>query len=202
MVRFGSWFELDWAGRPNHSMTAHHVVLAGQKLTTYVYAVAPGNKNKYRGGETTSPPSVVGEDAPGMVVCTRVGAGLSSITCVFRLNYSDAEEARQRVASAYNTCRTTRQMGLDFGCPQAWMVEEVPATLDLHRHLLVILHQYISIVSLPLSKGRHQTTPISPPLVSAAHGGSPPSLYEASFPPNREKPQHGKVKCHPMALIC
>ncbi|GMN33025.1 hypothetical protein TIFTF001_041824 [Ficus carica] len=39
MVRFGSWFELDWAGRPNHSMTAYHVVLVGRKLTTYVYAV-------------------------------------------------------------------------------------------------------------------------------------------------------------------
>ncbi|GMN70824.1 hypothetical protein TIFTF001_053990, partial [Ficus carica] len=39
MVRFGSWLELDWAGRPNHSMTACHVVLAGRKLTTYVYAV-------------------------------------------------------------------------------------------------------------------------------------------------------------------
>ncbi|GMN59572.1 hypothetical protein TIFTF001_028648 [Ficus carica] len=39
MVRFGSWFELDWAGRPNHSMTARHVVLAGRKLTIYVYAV-------------------------------------------------------------------------------------------------------------------------------------------------------------------
>ncbi|GMN60389.1 hypothetical protein TIFTF001_029490 [Ficus carica] len=38
-VRFGSWFELDWAGRPNHSMTTRHVVLAEQKLTTYVYAV-------------------------------------------------------------------------------------------------------------------------------------------------------------------
>ncbi|GMN62551.1 hypothetical protein TIFTF001_031637 [Ficus carica] len=22
--QFGSWFELDWAGRPNHSMTARH----------------------------------------------------------------------------------------------------------------------------------------------------------------------------------
>ncbi|GMN66553.1 hypothetical protein TIFTF001_035620 [Ficus carica] len=39
MVRFGSWFELDWAGRPNHSMTVRHVVLAERKLTTYVYAV-------------------------------------------------------------------------------------------------------------------------------------------------------------------
>ncbi|GMN66097.1 hypothetical protein TIFTF001_035164 [Ficus carica] len=38
-VRLGSWFELDWAGRPNHSMTARHVVLAERKLTTYVYAV-------------------------------------------------------------------------------------------------------------------------------------------------------------------
>ncbi|GMN58705.1 hypothetical protein TIFTF001_027786 [Ficus carica] len=37
--RFGSWFELDWAGRPNHSMTARHVVLAERKLMTYVYAV-------------------------------------------------------------------------------------------------------------------------------------------------------------------
>ncbi|GMN66622.1 hypothetical protein TIFTF001_035687 [Ficus carica] len=36
---FGSWFELEWAGRPNHSMTARHVVLAKQKLMTYVYAV-------------------------------------------------------------------------------------------------------------------------------------------------------------------
>ncbi|GMN60015.1 hypothetical protein TIFTF001_029098 [Ficus carica] len=32
-------FELDWAGRPNHSMTARHVVLAERKLTTYLYAV-------------------------------------------------------------------------------------------------------------------------------------------------------------------
>ncbi|GMN58266.1 hypothetical protein TIFTF001_027368 [Ficus carica] len=32
-------FELDWAGRPNHSMAALHVVLAERKLTTYVYAV-------------------------------------------------------------------------------------------------------------------------------------------------------------------
>ncbi|GMN69095.1 hypothetical protein TIFTF001_038157 [Ficus carica] len=23
-VRFGPWFELDWAGRPNHSMAARH----------------------------------------------------------------------------------------------------------------------------------------------------------------------------------
>ncbi|GMN21134.1 hypothetical protein TIFTF001_045446 [Ficus carica] len=38
-VRFGPWFELDWAGRPNHSMVARHVVLAERKLTTYVYAV-------------------------------------------------------------------------------------------------------------------------------------------------------------------
>ncbi|GMN60375.1 hypothetical protein TIFTF001_029468 [Ficus carica] len=45
---FGSWFELDWAGRPNHSMTACHgtytyvklkVVLAERKLTTYVYVI-------------------------------------------------------------------------------------------------------------------------------------------------------------------
>ncbi|GMN65251.1 hypothetical protein TIFTF001_034324 [Ficus carica] len=36
---FGSWFELNWAGCPNHSMTARHVVLAERKLTTYVYAV-------------------------------------------------------------------------------------------------------------------------------------------------------------------
>ncbi|GMN62915.1 hypothetical protein TIFTF001_031987 [Ficus carica] len=39
MVRFGPWFELDWAGRLNHSMAACHVVLAERKLTTYVYAV-------------------------------------------------------------------------------------------------------------------------------------------------------------------
>ncbi|GMN19850.1 hypothetical protein TIFTF001_042936 [Ficus carica] len=38
-VRVGSWFELDWAGRPNHSMAMRHVVLAERKLTTYVYAV-------------------------------------------------------------------------------------------------------------------------------------------------------------------
>ncbi|GMN69366.1 hypothetical protein TIFTF001_038432 [Ficus carica] len=38
--KVGSWFELDWAGRPNHSMAARHVVLAERKLTTYVYAVA------------------------------------------------------------------------------------------------------------------------------------------------------------------
>ncbi|GMN31553.1 hypothetical protein TIFTF001_044589 [Ficus carica] len=37
--RFGPWFELDKAGRPNHSMAARHVVLAERKLTTYVYAV-------------------------------------------------------------------------------------------------------------------------------------------------------------------
>ncbi|GMN63714.1 hypothetical protein TIFTF001_032789 [Ficus carica] len=37
--RFGPWFELDWTGLPNHSMTARHVVLAERKLTTYVYAV-------------------------------------------------------------------------------------------------------------------------------------------------------------------
>ncbi|GMN60800.1 hypothetical protein TIFTF001_029884 [Ficus carica] len=37
--KVGSWFELDWAGRPNHSMAARHVVLAERKLTTYVYAV-------------------------------------------------------------------------------------------------------------------------------------------------------------------
>ncbi|GMN60679.1 hypothetical protein TIFTF001_029770 [Ficus carica] len=36
---FGPWFELDWIGRPNHSMAACHVVLAERKLTTYVYAV-------------------------------------------------------------------------------------------------------------------------------------------------------------------
>ncbi|GMN60037.1 hypothetical protein TIFTF001_029140 [Ficus carica] len=36
---FGPWFELYWTGRPNHSMAAHHVVLAERKLTTYVYAV-------------------------------------------------------------------------------------------------------------------------------------------------------------------
>ncbi|GMN22323.1 hypothetical protein TIFTF001_040237 [Ficus carica] len=39
-VRVGSWFELDRAGCPNHSMAARHVVLAERKLTTYVYAVA------------------------------------------------------------------------------------------------------------------------------------------------------------------
>ncbi|GMN66143.1 hypothetical protein TIFTF001_035215 [Ficus carica] len=38
-VRVGSWFELDWADRPDHSMAVRHVVLAEQKLTTYVYAV-------------------------------------------------------------------------------------------------------------------------------------------------------------------
>ncbi|GMN60374.1 hypothetical protein TIFTF001_029471 [Ficus carica] len=38
-VRFGQWFELDWTGRPNHFMAARHVVLAGRKLMTYVYAV-------------------------------------------------------------------------------------------------------------------------------------------------------------------
>ncbi|GMN58252.1 hypothetical protein TIFTF001_027357 [Ficus carica] len=37
-------YELDWAGRPNHSMAACHgtytlIVLAERKLTTYVYAV-------------------------------------------------------------------------------------------------------------------------------------------------------------------
>ncbi|GMN22588.1 hypothetical protein TIFTF001_040294 [Ficus carica] len=31
--------ELDRAGRPNLSMAARHVVLAEQKLTSYVYAV-------------------------------------------------------------------------------------------------------------------------------------------------------------------
>ncbi|GMN63169.1 hypothetical protein TIFTF001_032252 [Ficus carica] len=36
---FDPWFELDWIGRPNHSMAARHVVLAERKLTTYVYAV-------------------------------------------------------------------------------------------------------------------------------------------------------------------
>ncbi|GMN63002.1 hypothetical protein TIFTF001_032071 [Ficus carica] len=38
-VRFGPWFELDWAGHPNHSMAARHVVLAERKLTTYIYVV-------------------------------------------------------------------------------------------------------------------------------------------------------------------
>ncbi|GMN27809.1 hypothetical protein TIFTF001_041083 [Ficus carica] len=37
--KVGSWFELDWAGRPNHSMAVRNVVLAERKLTTYVYAV-------------------------------------------------------------------------------------------------------------------------------------------------------------------
>ncbi|GMN19271.1 hypothetical protein TIFTF001_046931 [Ficus carica] len=32
-------FELDWVGRPNHSMAARHVVLVERKLTTYVYAI-------------------------------------------------------------------------------------------------------------------------------------------------------------------
>ncbi|GMN44758.1 hypothetical protein TIFTF001_013949 [Ficus carica] len=36
---FGSWFELDWADHPNHSMTTRHVTLAEQKLTTYIYVV-------------------------------------------------------------------------------------------------------------------------------------------------------------------
>ncbi|GMN62556.1 hypothetical protein TIFTF001_031623 [Ficus carica] len=36
---FGPWFELDWTGRPNHSMAARHVVLAERKLMNYVYAV-------------------------------------------------------------------------------------------------------------------------------------------------------------------
>ncbi|GMN67464.1 hypothetical protein TIFTF001_036527 [Ficus carica] len=45
---FGPWFELDWTGRPNHSMAVCHdaythvklkVVLAERNLTTYVYAV-------------------------------------------------------------------------------------------------------------------------------------------------------------------
>ncbi|GMN60605.1 hypothetical protein TIFTF001_029693 [Ficus carica] len=39
--RFGPWFELDKAGRPNHSMAACQAVLAERKLTTYVYAVDP-----------------------------------------------------------------------------------------------------------------------------------------------------------------
>ncbi|GMN66536.1 hypothetical protein TIFTF001_035599 [Ficus carica] len=39
MVGFGPWFELDWAGHPNHSVAARHVVLAERKLTTYIYAV-------------------------------------------------------------------------------------------------------------------------------------------------------------------
>ena len=56
---------------------------------------------------------MVGEDAPGMVAYTRVGVGLFTISCVFGLNYSDAEEAYyQKVASAHNTYHTTRQMVL------------------------------------------------------------------------------------------
>ncbi|GMN19686.1 hypothetical protein TIFTF001_045224 [Ficus carica] len=49
--RFGPWFELDWASRPNHSMVARHemfcgrkVVLARRKLMTYVYAIGIGFK--------------------------------------------------------------------------------------------------------------------------------------------------------------
>ncbi|GMN22079.1 hypothetical protein TIFTF001_047369 [Ficus carica] len=38
-VRFGPWFELEWAGRPNYSMAARHVALVERKLTTYVYAI-------------------------------------------------------------------------------------------------------------------------------------------------------------------
>ncbi|GMN70475.1 hypothetical protein TIFTF001_039518 [Ficus carica] len=45
-ARFGPWFELDWTGRPNHSIAVRHdgftdkeVVLIGRKLITYVYAV-------------------------------------------------------------------------------------------------------------------------------------------------------------------
>ncbi|GMN59536.1 hypothetical protein TIFTF001_028622 [Ficus carica] len=171
----------------------------------------------YRGGEAISPPSVVDEDASGMVACTLVGAGLSLITCDLRLNYSDAEEARQRVASAHNTCHTTRQMGLDFGLPQAWRDMDViglyaqlylaPVSQEVkaHRHLLVILYQYISLVSLLFSKSRHQTTLISPPLVSAPYGGSPTSLYEALFLPkfgrkgleDREKPRMVKLSVIP-----
>ena len=86
---------------------------------------------------------------------------------------------------------------------QQWRSQEIEA----HRHILVITHQYISLMSVSLSKSRHQTTLISPPLVLALHGGSSTSLYEASFHPkirqkgleDQEKPRHGEVECHPMA---
>ncbi|GMN58734.1 hypothetical protein TIFTF001_027838 [Ficus carica] len=38
-VGFGLWFELDWAGRPNHSIAARHVVLTERNLTSYAYAI-------------------------------------------------------------------------------------------------------------------------------------------------------------------
>ncbi|GMN58412.1 hypothetical protein TIFTF001_027511 [Ficus carica] len=133
-----------------------------------------------------------------MVVCTRVGVGLSSITCVFRLNYSDAKEARQRVSSAHNLCRTTRQMGLDFRRSQAWRDMDV---IGLYAQLYLAPVQVLESSSI---------NSISPPLLSAPHGGSPTSLYEALFPPtigrkeleDQEKPRHSEVECHPMAPKC
>ena len=68
---------------------------------------------------------MVGKDASSMVAYTWVGVGLSSITCVFMLNYSDAKGAHQRVASTHSTCHTTCQIGFDFGCLQAWRDMEV-----------------------------------------------------------------------------
>ncbi|GMN47256.1 hypothetical protein TIFTF001_016444 [Ficus carica] len=64
-IRFGPWFELDRAGRPNHSMAARQgtytyvmliVVLAERKLTTYVYAVVKYGNGLRRVGRYSHPP--------------------------------------------------------------------------------------------------------------------------------------------------
>ncbi|GMN52709.1 hypothetical protein TIFTF001_021852 [Ficus carica] len=56
---FGPWFELDWAGLPNHSMAARHnmythvirkVVLARRKLMIYVYVVGGSLQSWYQSG--------------------------------------------------------------------------------------------------------------------------------------------------------
>ncbi|GMN60129.1 hypothetical protein TIFTF001_029210 [Ficus carica] len=37
MLRFGSWFELDWTGRPNHSMAMHHALRKSGRDTRYPF---------------------------------------------------------------------------------------------------------------------------------------------------------------------
>ncbi|GMN67079.1 hypothetical protein TIFTF001_036141 [Ficus carica] len=37
---FGQWFELDWTGRPNHSMTARHGMYTHVKLKLYLLSAS------------------------------------------------------------------------------------------------------------------------------------------------------------------
>ncbi|GMN63823.1 hypothetical protein TIFTF001_032883 [Ficus carica] len=75
-VRFGPWFELDWTGRPNHSIAARHVVLAERKQTSYVYTVGGTLQSWYQSGF----PSIHFHGLPASATVITCGRG--SIRCL------------------------------------------------------------------------------------------------------------------------